>query len=242
MSGETYYPLAKRDPQAVGSAMTYGRRYGLMAILGVVTDDDDGQAGSQTRGLANNAPANDKWNTKPPANPPAQAKPALASKPEPAKPQEPAKDYLGTGTEAKKKEKKFKDLCTALNKAGDSNDGNKWNSEVLNDFTLAFHGKGLADCDKAEILAIIDALEERLEEREAMSAQDESEPKPVQEKTTGTEPMITDAQTNGITRMCDIKDKHMPDIVSEFTGQRTEVLAEMTEAEAATALKAMMKM
>lgn len=30
------------DSQAVGSAMTYGRRYGLQAILGVAADDDDG--------------------------------------------------------------------------------------------------------------------------------------------------------------------------------------------------------
>jgi hypothetical protein len=29
------------DSQAVGSAMTYGRRYGLQAILGVAADDDD---------------------------------------------------------------------------------------------------------------------------------------------------------------------------------------------------------
>lgn len=31
----------KMDPQAVGSALTYARRYALCAILGVVADDDD---------------------------------------------------------------------------------------------------------------------------------------------------------------------------------------------------------
>ena len=31
----------KNDPQAFGSAITYGRRYSLAAILGIVTDDDD---------------------------------------------------------------------------------------------------------------------------------------------------------------------------------------------------------
>jgi len=41
------YPLAKADPQGVGSAITYGRRYGLAAMLGVVSeDDDDGNAAS----------------------------------------------------------------------------------------------------------------------------------------------------------------------------------------------------
>lgn len=34
-------PLAKSDPQGAGSAITYGRRYGLAAILGVVADEDD---------------------------------------------------------------------------------------------------------------------------------------------------------------------------------------------------------
>lgn len=37
------------DPQAAGSAITYGRRYSLGAILGVASeDDDDGNAGSKT--------------------------------------------------------------------------------------------------------------------------------------------------------------------------------------------------
>ena len=30
------------DPQAFGSAITYGRRYALLSILGLVTEDDDG--------------------------------------------------------------------------------------------------------------------------------------------------------------------------------------------------------
>ena len=34
-------PLAKSDPQGAGSAITYGRRYGLAAILGIVADEDD---------------------------------------------------------------------------------------------------------------------------------------------------------------------------------------------------------
>jgi hypothetical protein len=36
--------------QALGSAISYGRRYGLTAIVGVCTDDDDGQASSKPRG------------------------------------------------------------------------------------------------------------------------------------------------------------------------------------------------
>ena len=36
-------PLPKADPQGMGSAMTYCRRYALTAMLGMVTEDDDGE-------------------------------------------------------------------------------------------------------------------------------------------------------------------------------------------------------
>jgi hypothetical protein len=34
-------PVAKKDPQGMGSAISYGRRYQLAAICGIATDDDD---------------------------------------------------------------------------------------------------------------------------------------------------------------------------------------------------------
>lgn len=37
---------AKNDPQGQGSAITYGRRYALKALFGMVDVDDDGNAGS----------------------------------------------------------------------------------------------------------------------------------------------------------------------------------------------------
>lgn len=39
-----HYPLnpVKNDPQGLGSAVTYARRYALAAIVGVVSEDDDG--------------------------------------------------------------------------------------------------------------------------------------------------------------------------------------------------------
>lgn len=49
-------PLAKQDPQGAGAAMTYGRRYGLSALLSLNTDeDDDGnsqRSGGETRRAA----------------------------------------------------------------------------------------------------------------------------------------------------------------------------------------------
>lgn len=62
------YP-AKSDPQGIGSALTYARRYGLQAALGIAADDDDdGHTGSS------------------PATPPKQAErqPPKAAEPSPA--------------------------------------------------------------------------------------------------------------------------------------------------------------
>jgi hypothetical protein len=40
------YPIhpVKNDPQSLGSAVSYARRYSLSALIGVVTEDDDGEA------------------------------------------------------------------------------------------------------------------------------------------------------------------------------------------------------
>ena len=39
--------LSKTDPQSVGSAITYMRRYGLTGAAGLATEDDDGNGASQ---------------------------------------------------------------------------------------------------------------------------------------------------------------------------------------------------
>ena len=52
-SGETlesHFPIVCKDPQnpqAIGGAITYLRRYSLMAMLGLAPEDDDGHAASQ---------------------------------------------------------------------------------------------------------------------------------------------------------------------------------------------------
>lgn len=37
-------PLPKNDPQGYGSAITYARRYGLLALIGITTEDDDAES------------------------------------------------------------------------------------------------------------------------------------------------------------------------------------------------------
>ena len=53
-SGETlecgivHFPAVKKDPQGYASALTYARRYSLMASCGIAPEDDDGNAASKS--------------------------------------------------------------------------------------------------------------------------------------------------------------------------------------------------
>jgi len=46
--GILHVPAAKQDPQGFGSALTYARRYSLMAACGIAPEDDDGNASRRT--------------------------------------------------------------------------------------------------------------------------------------------------------------------------------------------------
>lgn len=55
--GELHVPASKQDPQGYGSALTYCRRYGLMAACGIAPEDDDGNAATAaTRAAGKPAP------------------------------------------------------------------------------------------------------------------------------------------------------------------------------------------
>ncbi len=45
--GKLHVPASKQDPQGYGSALTYARRYSLMAACGIAPEDDDGNAASK---------------------------------------------------------------------------------------------------------------------------------------------------------------------------------------------------
>jgi hypothetical protein len=70
-NGKLHVPATKHDAQGYGSALTYARRYSLLAACGIAAEDDDGEAASKPKA----APA------KPAAQP---ASPTKASPP-PAK-------------------------------------------------------------------------------------------------------------------------------------------------------------
>lgn len=48
-SGRYVIPVAKNDAQAMGSAITYGRRYALAAMVGIAPEDDDGNAATKAK-------------------------------------------------------------------------------------------------------------------------------------------------------------------------------------------------
>ena len=59
MESTVTLPVADPRPQAIGSAITYARRYGLSAMLGVVTkeEDDDDAESAEGRGQTKREPA-----------------------------------------------------------------------------------------------------------------------------------------------------------------------------------------
>jgi hypothetical protein len=46
-AGKLHVPATKHDAQGYGSALTYARRYSLMAACGIAPEDDDGNAASR---------------------------------------------------------------------------------------------------------------------------------------------------------------------------------------------------
>lgn len=65
-AGKLHVPAAKQDPQGYGSALTYARRYSLIAACGIAPEDDDGNAASKQQSSAKpaakfNLAASLKW-------------------------------------------------------------------------------------------------------------------------------------------------------------------------------------
>ena len=62
-AGKLHVVASKQDAQGYGSALTYARRYALMAACGIAPEDDDGNAASKPKQV-------EKTSEKPPAPPP----------------------------------------------------------------------------------------------------------------------------------------------------------------------------
>ena len=72
-SSKVYLALDKQNMQGLGSAITYGRRYGLLGMACLATEDDDGNDASKpsssvqiTKGLTSkDKPQPSEWKDKP---------------------------------------------------------------------------------------------------------------------------------------------------------------------------------
>jgi len=70
-AGKLHVPAVKHDAQGYGSALTYARRYSLMAACGIAPEDDDGNAAVKTppRGGVISAPQQPAPDPKPEPKP-----------------------------------------------------------------------------------------------------------------------------------------------------------------------------
>lgn len=55
--GKLHVPASKNDAQGYGSALSYARRYSLLAACGIAAEDDDGNAAQRKPGATGRAPA-----------------------------------------------------------------------------------------------------------------------------------------------------------------------------------------
>ncbi len=59
--GTLHIPAAKSDPQGFGSALSYARRYSLMAACGIAPEDDDGNAAVKAKQAAEREERRKHW-------------------------------------------------------------------------------------------------------------------------------------------------------------------------------------
>ena len=57
IASKCYIALSKDDAQGLGSAITYARRYGLSAMVGICPEDDDGEVATRPAPAAARGPA-----------------------------------------------------------------------------------------------------------------------------------------------------------------------------------------
>lgn len=101
LTGE--WPITGRTPQEIGSSLTYGRRYLLGCLTGVVTDDDDdGQLAERHAKRTRKAPGGGPEVSVPPVAPPAPIQRRPRPRAAPA-PEEPPTGLPGPGPEAQSK-------------------------------------------------------------------------------------------------------------------------------------------
>lgn len=237
ISDECYLPYVQADPQGAGSAITYARRYGLAAILGIVADEDDDGAKALGTGK-DDAPANKRSNTRStsaPKNNPAMEKTLAKAKETKPAAAEPTKDHFGTGAALKFKDE-LTELCRGLNASGDST---KWSPKVLDEYVTEQFDEPLALLSAKNVAIVIGDLEERLKERQGMM--DDNGITPSHSGPAPAGDAINERQIDTIGKLCGLKDLQISDVALQYSDDRTDDINMLTETEAAEAIKGIQK-
>jgi hypothetical protein len=156
ISGRLRMQPTKNDPQGVGSAVTYAKRYGLQALAGVPSDDDDGNAATGLHGA------------------PQQQAPKPAPKAAPAKPKAHAKGTISGDLS----EGDLSDIAPAPPAAGKPDGATL--SQVINAFATklnmtapmieAEYNKPMDQWTNADVAEARELFKHLLAERKAMEA------------------------------------------------------------------------
>lgn len=254
LSGECYFPIVKNDPQGVGSAITYGRRYGMKAMLGVVDEDDDGNAASggksndrQVNQQTSQAPANRQTVSGTPATTGknqtnrATANQAVTDAATKAATEKEAKinEHFGMSGAAFKKKAEIIDLCRRL-----STPELAWSFAVLEEHVQNGFDKALKQLDEAEVEVLVQDLTATAEEREAIAgepaetpaAKEKKQPAPKGSAPVADSDPATPEQVTALRRMCDIKETDEVTVMAKH-GEGKAVFDDLTHGEAKQMLK-----
>lgn len=140
ISGVLKVRPVKDDPQGMGSALTYARRYALSAMVGVAPEDDDGNAASQPNGASR-------------ANTAKRTTPAAARKAGEAN-SEPTAEVVALRDAIKK-------VMAQLNEAGDTPE---WTIDRVNKMARENWNKPAAELTAPELTDFAKMFSQRLED------------------------------------------------------------------------------
>jgi len=265
ISGECYFPLSKNDPQGVGSAITYGRRYGMAAILGIVADeDDDGNSASGNRGeppshgqQSNRTAANTAVKTAATkqaaksnvtnmpthtggADVPTDGEPLVKTPEQLYK--EKMDQHFGTSGAAFKKSGEVMSICKKLNESGHAN---KWTFDNLESHVQEGFDKAIKQLDEGELDILIQDLTDIYNEWLAIKNEGQQVSTPTGKQAPAAKGNIqpvdddpaTPNQIDALTKMLDIKEVQEVELMLKLfpDGSKTK-LAEMTFGEGKKAL------
>ena len=161
------YPLkpVKDDPQGLGSAITYARRYSLCAMVGVAPDDDDGEAATGRIAAKQSSPQK-------------YPEPQKSQEPQQASQYQPRPQFQPTGNSWSPSQAQIKRLFALKHKAG-------WHEQELKQYISAEYGvNSTAGLSREQYDKLCNLLDQAVPFKEAFDSHDTTPTEPSQESDT----------------------------------------------------------